>query len=280
MKVSILIIMVPFLSLIASARQKQPALPQANNSFIVISHRGNHLQVPENTVASVQEAIHAGADYVEIDLRTTRDGYLVIHHDASVDRMTNGKGNVKDLTLQEIRSLKVTNNNKSDTTTYHIPEFSEILKACGRNINIYLDFKEADAGETYRQIKKAGMEKRIVVYINKEIQYPAWRRVAPDIPLMSSLPDSIRTKEQLQFFLNRVPLAIVDNLYDSSMVVEARKLGVSVWLDVESPAENPAIWDKAINKGIQGMQTDHPAQLINYLIKNGRRDGRKRNSHL
>ena len=280
MKASFLLLIISCLSLIASGQQKRPALPKAKNGFIVISHRGNHLKVPENTVASVNEAIVAGADYVEIDLRTTRDGYLVINHDASVDRMTNGKGNVKDLTLEEIKSLKITNSNKSDTNIYRIPEFREILKACGNNINIYLDFKEADAGETYRQIKEAGLEKQIVVYLNKEAQYPQWRKVAPDLPLMSSLPDSIIRKEQLHIFLNQIPLAIVDNLYDSSMIAEARKSGVAVWLDVEGPAETPGVWNEAMDKGIQGMQTDHPAELVNYLIINGWRNGRSRSRAL
>ncbi|MES1216687.1 MAG: glycerophosphodiester phosphodiesterase family protein, partial [Bacteroidota bacterium] len=189
-------------SLLISAQSTLTPLPKTKNGFVVISHRGNHVQVPENTVASIEEAIKAGADYAEIDLRTTKDGYLVICHDGTVDRTTNGKGKVKDLTLDEIKNLKITSKDKSDTKLYRVPEFSEILKACKKEINIYLDFKDASVEEAYRQIKDAGMEKYVVVYLNKESQYPEWRKTAPDMPLMTSVPETVKTKGQLELFLS------------------------------------------------------------------------------
>ena len=111
----------------------QPALaplPETKYKLVVIAHRGNHIKVPENTLESVKAAIKSGADYVEIDLRTTKDGQLVIHHDATVDRMTNGTGNVKDLTLAEIQQLSVAGKNKPAKKTYRITTFSDVLKAC------------------------------------------------------------------------------------------------------------------------------------------------------
>src|SRR4051794_26964468 len=84
----------------AEAQDLLSPLPLVKNGFVVISHRGNHVSVPENTLASLEAAIASGADYAEIDLRTTKDGFLVLSHDASVDRMTDGKGNVKDFRLE------------------------------------------------------------------------------------------------------------------------------------------------------------------------------------
>ena len=126
---------------------------------MVIAHRGNHVKVPENTVASVNEAILCGADYVEVDLRTTKDGRLVISHDASVDRMTNGKGKVRDLPFEAIEKLKV---GADSNAAYRIPAFEDVLHACKGRINIYLDFKDADPAAAYRQIKAAHMEKQVV----------------------------------------------------------------------------------------------------------------------
>lgn len=63
-------------------------LPKCKNGFIVIAHRGSHLIKPENSIASIEEAIDLGADYVEIDLRTTRDGHLVLLHNETVDHTT------------------------------------------------------------------------------------------------------------------------------------------------------------------------------------------------
>jgi glycerophosphoryl diester phosphodiesterase len=56
-----------------------------------------------------------------------------------------------------------------------VPEFKEVLALCKGKINIYLDFKEADVAETWREIKAAGMEKHVVVYLNKEAQYQQWK---------------------------------------------------------------------------------------------------------
>jgi len=67
-------------------------VPKPRHRFTVIAHRGDHVNYPENTLAAYQQAIDDGADYAEIDLRTTKDGQLISLHNASVDQMTNGSG--------------------------------------------------------------------------------------------------------------------------------------------------------------------------------------------
>ena len=245
-------------------------LPVTKHKLVVISHRGNHVDVPENTLASFTEAIKAGADYVEVDLRTTKDGHLVVMHDGTVDRTTNGSGKVSDLTLAEIKELKVFNKNKK---THRIPEFKEVLKECKNRINIYLDFKEADVALTFRQIQEAGMEKQVVVYLNKIPQYKAWRTVAPKMPLMTSLIGEVKNKEQLGLFLGQVNIEVLDNIGDREMVAVAENKGVAVWLDVQSQTEGPVSWKEALEKGVHGLQTDKPAELVAFLNANGWRDG-------
>ncbi|HVW60809.1 MAG TPA: ChbG/HpnK family deacetylase [Puia sp.] len=253
-----------------SAQVPLSPLPSVRNGFVVISHRGNHVKVPENTIASIQEAIRVGADYVEIDLRTTKDGYLVLSHDATVDRMTDGKGRVRDLTFEEIERLKV----GKDSTIYRVPTFREVLNACKGRMNIYLDFKDADVEETYRQIKAAGMERQVVVYLNKVEQYMQWKKAAPGMPLMSSLPGEIKTPDQFRRWADQARLEVLDNVYDTAMQAVAHEKGIALWLDVESAGEGPALWDKALAWNIQGLQTDHPEALVAYLQQTGRRNGR------
>ncbi|MBS0028080.1 glycerophosphodiester phosphodiesterase family protein [Chitinophaga sp. 22321] len=254
----------------AAAQQHAAQLPVTKNKFVVIAHRGNHVNVPENTVAAVEATIQAGADYAELDLRTTRDGKLVLMHDATVNRTTNGKGKVSDLTLEEIRKLVVSS---KDGKTYQVPTFEEALNAARGKVNIYLDFKEADVTTTVQQLKAAGMEKQVVVYLNKETQYAPWQKTAPAIPLMSSVPDEVKTPEQLQLLLGKIHLSILDNVTDSAMLTIARKLHVAIWLDAQTPTEGPAEWDAVLRKGVQGIQSDHPEALVNYLNKNHLRDG-------
>ncbi|MFT3946183.1 MAG: glycerophosphodiester phosphodiesterase family protein [Agriterribacter sp.] len=255
------------------AQDQHAALPKTKYNLVVIAHRGDHVKVPENTIASIKEAIKSGADYVEIDLRTTKDGYLVLQHDASVDRMTDGKGNVNDLTLAEIQALKVSDKNKPAKKTYRVPTFAEVLKACKGKINIYLDFKDADVTETYKQIQAAGMENHVAVYLNSISQYKKWRSAAPGMPLITSVIDGVTNKDQLSFFLSQGSIEALDNIDDTAMIATANDNGVAVWMDVESDDENAEIWHTALSKGIQGIQTDHPAALVKYLDEKGLRNG-------
>ncbi len=255
---------------IVSGQEQTAPIPVSKNGFIVISHRGSHLIKPENTIEAFEDAITAGADYVEMDLRTTKDGYLVLCHDENVNRVSNGKGNVKDLTLEEISKLDLPG---KDGKTYRMPQFVDVLKICKGRINIYLDFKEADVAASYRQIKAVGMEKQVVVYLNKVEQYLAWRKLVPQMPLMTSLPESIATRADLTALLDKMQLEGLDNIKDSNMLAATRANGIYVWLDVQGKDENPSKWKEAMSKGIQGVQTDHPAELVKYLVENNLRNG-------
>ncbi len=260
------------------AQNPLASLPASKNKWVVIAHRGNHVLVPENSLAAYEEAIKSGADYVEIDLRTSKDGILLIHHDDTVDRMTNGQGKVAEKTWAELQSLQLKNPKADDMAAYRIPEFREVLRLCKNRINIYLDFKEADVAETWKQIQAEGMEKQVVVYINKIPDYKRWRTTAPQLPLMTSLFKEVQNKEQLRYFLAQVKIEALDNIYDSEMIQVAQNEGVGVWLDVQSPSEGPQTWDSALQKGVNGVQTDHPEELVKYLKTKGWRDGLAKNA--
>src|SRR5215510_6160399 len=85
--------------------------------IVVIAHRGEHLHHPENTMEAFQGAVDAGADFFELDVRTTADGKLIVMHDATVDRTTDGKGSVAQMTLDGIGKLSAHGS--------HVPLFEE-----------------------------------------------------------------------------------------------------------------------------------------------------------
>ncbi len=245
-------------------------LPATKHKFVVVAHRGDHTATPENTLAAFKNAIDANADYVEIDLRTTKDSQLIIMHDASADRMTDGRGWIKDLTIADLDKLKVQDKKHPEWGTYKIPTFREVLELCKNRINIYLDFKNANPAVAYDQLKEFGMEKNVVVYINEEKQFYQWRKVDPEIPLMVSLPDQIKNAEGVRTFLNKTLVPVLDGSYrqyNSEMVQAAKENGSMVLPDIQQPNERPDLWDSAISTGIYGLQTDHPAALIAYLIQ-------------
>src|SRR5882724_11020330 len=101
--------------------------------IVVIAHRGEHLQHPENTMEAFQGAVDAGADFFELDVRTTTDHKLVLMHDATVDRMTDQKGQIAQMTFEAIRNLNVHGS--------RVPTFEEALEFAHGKIGVYVDCK-------------------------------------------------------------------------------------------------------------------------------------------
>lgn len=89
-------------------------------TFTLVGHRGALALEPENTLRSFGRAVAEGADAIELDLRLTKDGHLVIMHDADVDRTTNGSGTIAEMTLSEVKRLDA---GLGET----IPTFDEVL---------------------------------------------------------------------------------------------------------------------------------------------------------
>lgn len=252
----------------------QNPLPTPRHKFTVIAHRGDHLKYPENTLEAYAEAIRNGVDYVEIDLRTTKDGKLISLHNASVEHMTGKKGAISDMTLNEVLALKIKGNQSSDTAVYHIPTFEEILQLCKDKIYIYIDFKNATATATYALLKKYGMERQVLVYINEDNQFADWRTVDKNMPLMLSLPGEIKTPTDLKQFVKQASPDVLDGSWDDytpEIVSIAKSWHLSIWPDIQSSSEGPEDWNKASLKGFNGLQTDHPLALIRFLEAKGLR---------
>ncbi|MEM3426627.1 MAG: glycerophosphodiester phosphodiesterase family protein, partial [Thermoproteota archaeon] len=102
------------------------------SSVLKIGHRGARFYEPENTLRSFRKALELGVDAVELDVRRTRDGELVVIHDAEVDRTTNGKGLVRELTLEEIRRLDAGKGEK-------IPTLEEALDFLDGRVKILIE---------------------------------------------------------------------------------------------------------------------------------------------
>jgi len=115
---------------------------QSKSNILVGAHRGWMAKYPENTLMAFKAAMDLGVDNLETDVRITKDGELVLMHDPTVDRTTDGTGRVCDFTFEEIRKLKVINEN-SDTedTIPTLTEFMDLVKD-HPSITIDLELKE------------------------------------------------------------------------------------------------------------------------------------------
>jgi len=126
-------------------------------SMLRVGHRGARAYEPENTLRSFKKAIELGVDAVELDVRRTRDGEIVVIHDAEVDRTTNGKGLVRELTLKEIKQLVTEKGEK-------IPTLEEALDFLDKKVKILIELKETDFEDTVMNlIREKGLENNVII---------------------------------------------------------------------------------------------------------------------
>ena len=104
----------------------------------VAAHRADCLYAPENSLEALQHAIFFGADIIETDVRLTKDGHLVIMHDYTVDRMTDGTGTISEMTLEEIKKLHL-KTNWGGRTTLEVPTLEEFIDLSKGKVCLYLD---------------------------------------------------------------------------------------------------------------------------------------------
>jgi len=100
---------------------------EKQDDFIVIAHRGATGYAPENTLPAIKKAIGLGANYIEIDVHQSKDEAVVVIHDYSVDRTTNGSGKVLDLTLEELKTLDAGSWYDSSFAGTQIPTLDEAI---------------------------------------------------------------------------------------------------------------------------------------------------------
>lgn len=238
----------------------------------MVAHRGEHLNHHENTLEAIDGAVTAGADFVEIDVRRTRDGHYVLMHDRSLDRMTDGKGPLAERTLAELQALRVFSRALPNVPASRIPRFEEVLARCRGRINIYLDFKAGDRGEVAGLIREAGMLQQVLVYDGLDGIKP-WRKAAPELPLIVSVPsNALRDASAIRGFITSHSPEALDGdwpEYKPATVAEAGQLGARVIPDVQDGSEGPDYWARVIAVGFQGAQTDHPADFVAWLRKRG-----------
>lgn len=109
------------------------------NEYVwVAAHRGDWIYAPENSIPALEHAIFFGADMIETDVRLTKDGKIIMMHDYSVDRTTDGKGTIADLTFEEIQKLHL-RNNFGGMTDLKVPTLEEYIQVAKDKILLYLD---------------------------------------------------------------------------------------------------------------------------------------------
>jgi glycerophosphoryl diester phosphodiesterase len=243
-------------------------LRKPNNKIYVIAHRGAHQGIPENSLPAYQKAIDLGCDFVEIDIRTTKDGNFVSVHNSTIDNYTTDKkGSVKDLTLADLKSVDIGEKLGDEWKNTRIPTFEEILQLCKGKIGIYLDLKDAPVAELMKIIQKFDMEKDIIWYM----PYQYLMNLENVDTLFGSsfiMPDPQNEKNLKPMFekLNAGIVATDMGELSEHFVKVVHGNGAKVFVDEK---EGTIVeWQKITDWKTDGIQTDNPAGLIEFLNQN------------
>lgn len=243
--------------------QSKTVFPKTNDQFIIIAHRGFHVDTPENTIESLRKAIELGVDYVEVDIRTTLEGELVVMHDANLERTTNGKGRVSAISTIDFKNLKIKGTDISP------PTFSSFLMEAKDKINLYLDIKEADPEKILIFLEKYQMREKVVIYCSSQ-QVFQWKKLAPTIPVIISPTSNNKTPSEFEAFVLSFQASVLDGsikTYSLEILEKLKEINIPVWLDTLGNDDNAQTWEAAIGLNIKALQTDKPKELMEYLSK-------------
>ena len=132
------------------------------DEVLVVSHRGDWRNAPENSLQAIQNCIDMGVDMVEVDLKKTKDGHLILMHDKTLNRTTTGKGKPEDYTLAELKEMRL-KNGAGHKTRHQIPTFEECMLLCKGKIMVNVDKGYDYFKEAYAILKKTGTVNQCVM---------------------------------------------------------------------------------------------------------------------
>src|SRR5271170_5657439 len=110
-------------------------------ALLIIAHRGSSGEYPENTLSAFAAAVRDGADWCELDVQLSRDGELVVIHDATVDRTTDGHDAVAAMTMAELKTLDAGSRFGAKFIGERLPELDEVFDAIGTGCGINIELK-------------------------------------------------------------------------------------------------------------------------------------------
>ncbi len=249
--------------------------PKHNRECYIIAHRGVHTAAPENTIPAFEKAMELGLDYIEVDVRTSKDGRLFILHNDTVDARTNGSGTARELLWKDLRDLDAGSWFAPKFAGTRLPTFEEVLQLTKGRIGLYLDLKDADTEKVVSFLRKYGMIKDVVVYADED-QLLDFVRLQPNIKIMPDPGTPERTGEILDRFQPRV-VAYTWNGITKECVEKCHAAGAKVFLDVLGEGDNRDGMNRVLDWGTDGLQTDRPELLIEVLAE---RKKKKRRSEI
>jgi len=259
---------------------------------LVIAHQGGELLAPSNTMAAFQNAANMGVDVLETDIHITKDGHLVTIHDASVDRTTNGKGKIEDLTLAEIQDLdagyhfkNLEGNHNFRGKGVYIPTVEEMFQTF-KDIKIEIEIKDDNPPERIKEIASKlwdliveyQMEEKILIgSFDQDILNTFDRYAKGRVALSAGRQEVKNFVVTHKFLLRNLYVPHVDafqvpvedsgfDLTDQRLIDGAHRLGMEIhyWT-----IDDPDTMEKLIDSGADGILTNRPDLLLKLIEEKG-----------
>ncbi len=155
---------------------------------VIVAHRGDEAYAPENTLSAFKQAADKGADAVEFDVKLTADGQVIILHDQTVDRTTNGTGNAAKLTLAALRDLDAGVQFPGQFPGEKIPTLDEVFESIGKRIYMNIELKNYSTPfdmlvpKVTQILKNHGMQKRVLFSSFLARNLKKARLLIPEVP--------------------------------------------------------------------------------------------------
>ena len=268
----------------------------ASDYVMVISHRGDWRNYPENSIPAIESVIRMGVDIVEIDLKMTKDSVLILSHDQSINRMFSGKGLVSDYTLAELKAMTMKRAHGIATDSLRIATLEEALTVCKDRILVNLDHAWGYYDEAIAVAEKIGCTDQILMKGKKPLQEVDDKMNSHEnnfmyMPIVDILKQSgkelfnqykeigVGTQIAYEVCWNKLTPEVTECFKE--IVQGNSKLWVnSIWgslcgyLDDDAALEygDEKIYGELVDMGATMIQTDRPEFLISYLRSRGLHD--------
>jgi len=234
--------------------------------LVVTAHRGASYVAPENTLSAMAAAVEAGAEFAELDVGLTRDGRVVLMHDRTIDRTTNGTGDLGDYSLDELRGLEVGSWFSEEFDGEPIPTLREVIRFAKGQLKLNIEIKTsreepAIAAAVVEIIRSEGFVEDCMVTSFSRETVEEVKRIAPEIRtgfiFGEDYPEDV-------FEGGWEVLSSNHKVVDSLFVARARESGKSVHVWTVDERE---LMLKLIGLGVDGIISNRPALLLEVIAE-------------
>ncbi len=222
--------------------------------FLKIGHRGAAGYEPENTLRSFRRALELGVDMVELDVRRTKDGHLVVMHDETVDRTTNGSGKVSEMTLAEIMELDAGRAEK-------VPTLDEALDIVHGKVSVDIEVKDAGTGPAIGRFLKDRLARGaksdgfvVSSFLPRELAIGCY----PDVRRVLLVKECVEDGIQAAVALRAWGIGPKSELADENLVKAAHDAGLKV---LPWTADDAPLIAKLKKLGVDGAFSNFPDRL-------------------